>query len=272
MKNTLLLGLSLLLVPGIGVQAAPMRYSQDWFPVSGPEVQKRVKVAAGRENATELYSLRQQARTQGQSWFYALALRGVVQQQPRNAAAVATYSLMLLELMREASHSKNFARAKQLYFGNDLTWLGVRARIEQAKKVDSNQWPIWVAESQIIPFQGPDMELDKIGAQSEAFARRAVAIENNSFTNSALAYALTSRASWDYNPLIVNRAIIAATRASQMQPVSVQAKAFLLGLYRDDKKDPVKTQQVRKQILATIPPNVRLSDASKAYLRQLGIS
>lgn len=270
MKHTLLLGLLLLLVPLTKAHATPSRYSWDWFPVSGPEVQRRVKVAASRQNATELYALRQQARTQGQSWFYAFALRDVVQQQPRNAAAVATYSLMLLELVREASHSKNFARAKETYFGNDLTWPGVRARIEQAKKVDANQWPIWVAESQILPFQ--DGQLDKIGGQSEAFARRAVAIENNSFTNSALAYALVNRANWDHNPLIINRAILVASRASQMQPVSVQAKAFLLGLYRDNKKDAIHMQQVRRQILATVPPNVNLSDDAKAYLRQMGVS
>lgn len=274
MKNILLFGLVLLLMPLPRAHATKTRYSSDWVSISGPEVQKRVKAAANRANATELYSLWSQARTQKQHWIYAVALRDIVQQQPQNAPALATYSLVLLEIMREYSRAKNFERARKIYFGDDLTFKGVRARIEQAKKLDSKQWPIWVTESQIVPFPDGtthDGTMEEWGIRSETFARRAIALENNSFTNSALAYAINSRTSWESKPLFVNRAIIAASRASRMEPVSVQARAFLLGLYRDYKKNPTKVREVKKDILSTVPPNLRLSDAAKAYLRQLEI-
>ncbi len=275
MKNIFLVIFTLLLALVAGAQTANTRYSSNWLPLSGSQVQTLVKASAARgASSTELYQLWERASLQKQPWFYAIALRDVVKAHPQNAPALATYSLVLLDLLRDAGKTKNFARAKELYFGNDLTGGGVRSWIEQAKKLDSKQWPIWVAESQVIPFSGgPDMELSEMGRQSEASARQALALEYNSFTNSALAYALSSRASWENKPELVNHAIAAASRASQLQPVSVQANVYLLGFYQDyaNRKDSFKARVVKQRIAATIPPNVKLSDEAKAYLKQLGI-
>ena len=271
MKIIFLLVLTLLMASFAGAQT---RYSSDWLPISSAQTQTRVRDAANRRKTTELYSLWRQARTQKSYWSYAIALHDVVKEQPQNSTALATYCLILLETLSDYSKVDNFAEAKEHYFGDDLTWTGIRLRIEQAKKLDTEQWPLWVAQSQIIPYPGrPDMTFSEMGNQCETAARRALAIEYNSFTNSALAYALLSRSSWESKPELINRAIIAATRASQSQPVSVQAKAFLMYLYRvhSRPRQPAKVDQIKKQILATIPPGTKLSDSSKAYLKQLGI-
>ena len=271
MKNIFLLAFTLLLASLAGAQT---RYSSDWLPISSAQTQARVRETVNRKKTTELYNLWRQARTQKRYWSYAIALRDVVKEQPQNATALATYCLVMLETLADYNKVDNFADAKQRYFGDDLTWKGIRTRIEQAKKLDPKQWPLWVAQSQIIPYPGgPNMKLSEMGSQSEAAARHALALEYNSFTNSALAYALLSSASWSNKPELIDNAIIAATRASQAKPVSVQAKAYLMHLYEvfSRPRQPAKAEQIKKQILATIPPNIRLSEGSKAYLRQLDI-
>lgn len=271
MKNIFLLAFTLLLASLAGAQT---RYSSDWLPISSAEIQARVRETANQKKTTELYNLWRRARTQKRYWSYAIALRDVVKEQPQNATALATYSLVMLEALTDYGKVDNFAEAKERYFGDDLTWKGIRVRIEQAKKLDSKQWPLWVAQSQVIPYPGgPDMKFSEMGNQSETAARRALALEYNSFTNSALARALVNRSSWENKPDLIYRAITVATRASQSRPVSVQAKAYLMHLYKvfSQPRQLSKVEQIKQQILATIPPGTKLSDGSKAYLKQLGI-
>ena len=241
-------------------------YSQIWQPISGKEMQQQIY--PNSQNAVALHQLWWRARTQDVVWYYILALNKVVKEQPNNATALAAYSNALLDSVVTYASTPSFQRAKA-DLGEDLTIVGIRKRINQAKKLDRKQWLIYVIESEIAPFE--ESNLVQLGRRSELFARRAVALSDNSITNATLAHCLLNRASWDNSPRYIDQAIAVAKRAQKQGPVYPQASAFLLRIYKHERKNAAEVKKVEQTILSTIPPRLVLSKSTAGYLEQLGI-
>ncbi|RYG67690.1 hypothetical protein EON80_13085 [bacterium] len=241
------------------------RYSPFWRPISTKQTQ--VEVRRNANDALRLYQLWWQARMNDSVWYYVVTLREVTQKQPQNAPALAVYSLVLLDC-RDYASSPNYKRA-QADFGEDLQIPGIRSIIDKAKKLDPKQWPVWLAESRIVPFESG--QLNSIGKETEDFARRAVALNNNSFTNNELSYALLKRSVWDNDKGYIERAIKVAKRAQSLAPTNPMPGVLLVEIYSNYSKDADARKNAAQTVLATIPGNSKLSAGAKTFLKQKGI-
>lgn len=245
----------------------PSPYSKLWIPISGPQVQ--VQVRQNAKNALALQQLWWRARLHGIAWFYVLALRDVTRTQPRNAVALSAYCATLFDCCLDYTSDSNYKRAKADLQG-DLDLVGVRRRLEQAKKLDPNQWLIWMTESKMVPYETG--VVNTLGSRAEELARRATQLSNNTYANSQLAYALICRSLWDNNKSYLHRAIIVCRRAQTLQPHDPRPSFLLLGIYRDRTHNTVEAQKVKQSILATIPLGLKLNVASRNYLKSQGIA
>jgi len=253
---------------GKGKQISPApAYGTFWIPISGPQVQSLVKQNA--KNALGLQQLWWRARLHKGVWYYMLALRDVTRSQPRNAVALSAYCAALFDCCTEYAGSSNYNRAKA-DFGDDLEIAGVRRRLEQAKKLDPNQWIIWLTESEMAARETGIVAT--LGERTEKLARRATQLSNNTYSNSELAYALINRSLWDNDKSYLSRAIIICKRAQTLQPHDPRPSFLLLSIYRDRLKNAAEAQKVKRSILATIPPHLKLNAASRNYLKVEGIA
>lgn len=241
--------------------------SSFWLPISGPETQKTVR--ANSKNVLALHQLWWRARLQGSTWYYVLALRDLSKSEPKNAVALAAYSDALLDCFQNYQASASYKKAKA-DLGNELSIAGIRVLLEKAKKLDAEQWLIWMTESKMVPYEGSSWTT--LGERAEKAARRAVEINSNSLTNTQLAEVLQLRATWDYDKSYIDKAIIVAKRAQAMKPVDPRPSFVLLSIYRDQKKNAAEAQKAQQAILATIPAGITLSEKAKAYLREKAVS
>ena len=237
-----------------------------WSPISGTEVPSQVR--QNSKNALALHQLWWRARLHSSVWYYVLAVRDLTRSEPKNAVALAAYSDALMDCFQNYQTSASYKKARA-DLGNDLSIAGIRALLEKAKKLDSEQWLIWITESKMVPYEGNGWTT--LGERAEKAARRAVEISNNSLTNLQLAYVLQMRAVWDYDKSYIDKAITVAKRAQTMKPLNPEPSLLLLSIYRDQKKNTAEAKKAQQAILATIPTGVTLSDKAKAFLRKKNV-
>lgn len=267
MKSKVLLAIALATAASLCHSASAQQWRRDrydtrWLPITDQELQQQV--SAGARDAVALYRLWGRARYQYKQETYFSALRKLKQEQPQNGVALATYCAVLMD----SNTMYGFGQFKFRTDPDEGSIEDIRRNLEKAKALAPKLWLNYMTEA--------DVALLSNGNRAEATEEatrlciKAVHLAPNlSFTNMKLGYALGNLAREQKSSR--SRSARFYKMAQKMTPVNSDPGFLLLNVYRFYAPNPAEARQAGRAVLATIPPQVKLSTRQRAFLAKQGI-
>lgn len=266
-KKSFLLWLSLALLPlhtALAQSWKAAKYDTAWIPITEAEVAKQVR--ENHKDAVGLWQLWRRAQFQKQEQSYFSALEQLRKQEPKNGVLDA----VRCGVIETSILSKGFPQFKIA----QAEWASSeqrRAELEKAKKAAPNLWLNLLNEAILISWeQGSGID-PKVVKQQVTLAGKAVALAPNlSFTNNALAGYLSNLSRRGQNS--DKEAIQFYRKAQQAAPINAGPSFGLHFHYLYNKPDKDAAKKAEHEVLATIPPSVKLTPRLKQFLVKQGVT
>lgn len=241
------------------------RYDPRWLPITDAEMRKQVR--ANARDAVALYRLYDRARYQYKEQPYFSALRKLTQEQPKNGAVLSMYCAVLMR-------SNVLYGFGQFRFQVDADEGGVEnisRNLEKAKKLAPKLWLNPITEAYLTLFNGAGDDRER-GQNAVALCRYAVRLAPHlSYTNKELGYALVNLTTYNKKAGF-SEAVRYYKKAQSLSPANCDASFLLLNVYRFEVPNKTEAAKAAKAVLATIPPNVKLSEKLRQFLAKQGVT
>ena len=248
---------------GFSQQGHSDQYDTRWLQIENEEISQQV--AKNSRDAVALWQLWWRTVYQDKQPVYFAALKSLKNKQPENGVALAVYCAVLME----SNASYGFGQFKFKVEPHEGDIDSIRKVLAKAKKLEPKLWIVYTTEGQIALFSnGNQVE----GAKKYVNAcREAVQLAPHiSYANLKLGYALSNLAGLTDESY--SEAVKFYRKAQKLKPVDAGPSFLLLNVFRYYTPNKLEAKKAEQSVLATIPPNTKLSPKSRQILESQKIT
>ncbi len=239
------------------------RYDSVWIAITPSQI--KMQLRQNQKDVVGAYQLWRRASYQGRSQDYFAELQRLQMEQPSNGRWLALRCAVIEESILYG-HTSLLATLSQAERSYEVR----RADLDKAEKMMPKLWLNFMTESNLISWKTGKTDISVL-RQQVAFSRKAVQLAPDlSFPRKNLAGQLSNLSF--YGKTSDAEAVHQYQLARRLAPRNFAPALGLTFHYRYNHPNAVERKKAEAQVLATIPPNIKLSAPLLKTLTSNGIT